>query len=132
MLYVAGFENTEKIAQGLKNMVNQFGEDTLEDTGRFISLMNDFIPEYEKERRLLKNVLTGGVLTAMRKEANQQMGITRARDLMANEMFLSDMAIEFVLVCFTYLLGWNYQSKLSQPQQPAAPAPQAAAPMRQQ
>ena len=126
MLYVAGFENTEKIAQGLKNMVNQFGEDTLSDTGRFISLMNDFIPEYEKERRLLKNVLSGGVLGAMRKEANQQMGITRARDLMANEMFLSDAAIEFVLVCFTYLLGWNYQSPLSQPAQPAQPA--AAAP----
>ncbi len=112
---VAGFENTIEIKRALKSMMEQYGDDIKQDTNKFISLLNDFIPEYEKERRLLKNMLQAGVLSNMLRESEQQkIAIMKAKEFMVSEMFLSENAAEFVIVCFTYMLGWEYVSKLTE------------------
>ncbi|MBO5104633.1 MAG: leucine-rich repeat domain-containing protein [Ruminococcus sp.] len=112
---VAGFENTVDIKRALKSMMDQYGQDIIKDTNKFISLLNDFIPEYEKERRLLKNMLQCGVAAIMLKESEQQkIAIMKAKEFMVSEMFLSENAAEFVIVCFTYMLGWEYVSKLTE------------------
>ncbi|MDE5584317.1 MAG: leucine-rich repeat domain-containing protein [Ruminococcus sp.] len=120
---VAGFENTMEIKKALKSMMEQYGQDLIVDKNKFISLLNDFIPEYEKERRLLKNMLQADVLNIMLREKEQQnIGIMKAKEFMLSEMFLSEKAVEFTIVCFTYMLGWNYTPKLvEQPKQTAPP-----------
>ena len=143
MVNVAGFENTIAVSQKLKGMVQQFGDEILNNPDKFVSLMNDFIPEYEKERRLLKNVVKSDVLTKMRRSDNQNIAEMKAKEYMMNEMFLSEGAVEFVMVCFTYLLDWNYETTMpeqgavaapaqafpAQPQYTAAPNPFGGAPM---
>lgn len=116
---VAGFENTVEIKRALKSMMDQYGQDIIKDTNKFISLLNDFIPEYEKERRLLKNMLQSGIVANMLRESEQQkIAIMKAKEYMVSEMFISENAAEFVIVCFTYMLGWEYTSKLTEQKKP--------------
>lgn len=124
MVNVAGFENTIAVSQKLKGMLQQFGSEILRNPDQFISLMNDYIPEYEKERRLLKNVTKSGILTAMQRGDNQQISIMKAKEYMINDMFLSEGAVEFVMVCFTYLLDWSYETTM--PEQGAVAVPTQA------
>ncbi len=105
---VAGFENTAAIKRALRSMIDQYGKDIIRDPFKFIALLNDFIPEYEKERRLLKSMLQTGVVTNMLRESNEKIAIMKAKEYMINEVFLSENAAEFVMVCFTYILGWEY------------------------
>ncbi|MCM1506782.1 MAG: leucine-rich repeat domain-containing protein [Ruminococcus flavefaciens] len=112
---VAGFENTIEIKRALKSMMNEHGQDIIQDSNKFVSLLRDYIPEYEKECRLLRNMLQSGVLANMMRESEQQgIAVMKAREFMVSEMFLSENAAEFVLVCFTYMLGWEYTSKLTE------------------
>ena len=123
------FENTNQIKNALLRMVKEHGETILDDEKRFLSLMNDYIPEYEKERRLFKHVLSNGILTMLRREENQRIAILKAREFMSGELFLADTAVEFVLTCFTFMMEWNYVSPAPQPvQQAAASQPAAGAP----
>lgn len=118
---VAGFENTVEIKRALKAMMNEHGQDIVKDTNKFVSLLRDYIPEYEKECRLLRNMLQSGVLANMLRESEQKnIAIMKAREFMTSEMFLSENATEFVLVCFTYMLGWEYTSKLTEKPKSAA------------
>ncbi len=130
MVNVAGFENTIAVSQKLKGMVQQFGDEILNSPDKFVSLMNDFIPEYEKERRLLKNVVKSDILTKLRRSDNQEIAVMKAKEYMINEMFLSEGAVEFVMVCFTYLLDWNYETTM--PEQGGAAAPAQAFPTQPQ
>ena len=72
------FENTNQIKNALLRMVKEHGETILDDEKRFLSLMNDYIPEYEKERRLFKHVLSNGILSMLRREDNQRIAILKA------------------------------------------------------
>lgn len=131
MVNVAGFENTIAVSQKLKGMLQQFGDEILNNPDQFVSLMNDYIPEYEKERRLLKNVIKSGVLTVMLRGDNQNIAIQKAKEYMMNEMFLSEGAVEFVIVCFTYLLNWVYETTMPEQGAVAAPAQTAFQPQPQ-
>ncbi|MDE6780980.1 MAG: leucine-rich repeat domain-containing protein [Ruminococcus sp.] len=116
---VAGFENTIDIKRALKAMTNEHGQDIVRDSNKFVSLLRDYIPEYEKECRLLRLMLQNGVLANMLRESEQQnISIMKAKEFMSSEMFLSDNAVEFVLVCFTYMLGWEYTSQLTEKPKP--------------
>ena len=117
------FDYTNQIKRALLQMVKDHGEGILDDEKRFISLMNDYIPEYERERRLFKHVLSNNILPQMRRDDNQRIAILKAREFMSNELFLADTAVEFVLTCFTYMMEWNYVSPTPQAAQPAAAAP---------
>ena len=112
---VAGFENTIEIKRSLKSMITEHGQDIVKDSNKFISLLRDYIPEYEKECRLLRNMLQAGILANMLRESEQQsIAVMKAREYMVSEMFLSENAAEFVIVCFTYMLGWKYTSKFTE------------------
>lgn len=112
---VAGFENTIEIKRALKSMINEHGQDIVKDSNKFVSLLRDYIPEYEKECRLLRNMLQNGVLANMLRESEQQkIAIMKAKEFMTSEMFLSENAAEFVIVCFTYMLDWEYTSSLTE------------------
>lgn len=112
---VAGFENTIEIKRALKSMMMEHGQDIVKDSNKFVSLLRDYIPEYEKECRLLRNMLQSGILANMLREGEQQaIAVMKAREYMVSEMFLSENAAEFVIVCFTYMLGWEYTSKLTE------------------
>jgi len=120
---VEGFANTTEIKKALKSMMDQHGNDIVGDRNKFISLLNDFIPEYDKERRLLKNMLQSDILANMVKEPNQKIAIAKAKEYMLSEIFLSENAAEFVVVCFTYMLGWEYVSPLAEKRETPPPAP---------
>lgn len=123
---IPGFEYTNGVKQSLKSLVDNYGVDILTDKTKFISFLNDYLPEYEKERRLIKNVISNGVIKNMLDENNHDIAIMKAREYMANELFLSENACEFVIECFAFVLGWVY---VPEPVQPAAPSvTQEAAP----
>lgn len=120
------FENTNKIKHAFRQMVQQYGEEILDNKDQFVSIMNDTIPEFEKERRLFRTVLNQNLLATMRREDSRKIAIMKAREYMTNELFLADSAVEFVLTCFTFMMDWDYESPAPQPAQ-AAPAAQPAA-----
>lgn len=128
-LFMLVFENTNKIKHAFRQMVQQYGEEILDNKDQFVSIMNDTIPEFEKERRLFRTVLGQNLLMTMRREDSRKIAIMKAREYMTNELFLADSAVEFVLVCFTFMMDWDYESPAPQEVQAAAAAiPAAAAP----
>ena len=109
---IEGFENTMEFQQELRSIVVNHGPYGVIKQNRFVGLLNDYIPDYSKERRLLINMYRMGVLKLMLKEPNREISIMRAKSFMLGDAFLSENATEFVLACYTYMLGWPYESTL--------------------
>lgn len=109
---VEGFENTKQIERQLGSMIEQQGKEVITDSKLFVALIQDYVPEYDKERRLLINMHKSGVIRDMLEETDQTIGISKARSFMLNDIFLAEHAAEFVLVCFCYMLGWPYESPM--------------------
>lgn len=109
---VEGFRNTKEVQRRLKQMIDNHGKKVFSDKVKFVALLNDYVPEFEKERGLLKNMCDSGVLADMIKEPNKEMAVMNAKGYMLGKLFLSENAVEFVIVCFTYMLGWPYLSTL--------------------
>lgn len=117
------FENVVEVKEALKSIINEHGTDLFKNSKRFTGLLNDYMPDYEKERRLIRNVIANNVISQMLEEPDQKLSIIKAREYMLNDMFLSAYAAEFVLECFTYMLGWNFTPEI---RDVPAPAPVAA------
>ena len=109
---IQGFENTPTIQKSLRTMFTEHRKNALADRGRFIALLYDYISEYDKELKLLVNMFNADVLKNMVTESNREIAITKAKHQMVSEVFLSEGAAEFVLVCYTYMLGWTYESPM--------------------
>ncbi|MBR1593102.1 MAG: leucine-rich repeat protein [Ruminococcus sp.] len=117
---IEGFENTVAVKKELKNIMALHGDGIIHDTEKFVALLNDYIPEYEKERRLLKTMLTAGLLEDMLGDVNQQIAITKAEQFITEDMFLAKSAAEFVISCFTHILGWDYEATMYEEEKKAA------------
>ncbi|MBQ5317129.1 MAG: leucine-rich repeat domain-containing protein [Oscillospiraceae bacterium] len=118
---IAGFDNTKDIQRKMRHMHDEYGDELVINRKKFISLIYDFIPEYEKERRLLIQTYKIGILRLMFKEGYRQGGskdiaTMRAKSLLQNDLFLSESASEFVVACYTYMLGWPFEAKLRVPE----------------
>ena len=111
---IEGFENTIEFQRELRSIVVNHGPYGVLRKNRFIGLLNDYIPDYNRERRVLINMYNMGVLTLMLKEPNREISIMRAKSFMLSDVFLSENATEFVLACYTYMLGWPYESSLKE------------------
>lgn len=109
---VDGFENTKYVECQLKKILETCGKRIILNDLRFSAAINDFIPDLGKERNLLKNVISAGVLRKMIKESTPEMAIMKAKSQMINELFLSGNAVEFIIVCFAYMLNVPYISPL--------------------
>lgn len=118
---VEGFDNTKHIQLQLMSMLKEHSADLflkyngslMFDGKRFTALLNDYIAEYDKERKLLRTMVEDNILGVLLSEqGNTEMAVTKARSIMLGEKFLSDNAAEFVLCCLTYMLGWVYDSPL--------------------
>ncbi|MDO5560757.1 MAG: leucine-rich repeat domain-containing protein [Oscillospiraceae bacterium] len=116
-------ENIDEVKVALKDIYDTHGAELLHDKKRFTGLLNDYMPDFEKERRLIRNVISNGVVTEMLKEPDQKLAIIKAREYMLNDMFLSSYAAEFVLECFTYMLGWNFTPEKTEAETPEASQP---------
>ena len=99
----------------LKTIMEKHGSILINDPTQFVSMLNDYLSNYDKERRLLVNAMRAGVLKNMVKEekTNREYALLSAKSYMINELFVSENAAEFVLACFTYTLGWPYDSSMS-------------------
>ncbi len=113
---IQGFENTSVIQKRLKEMFTENRRNALADRGRFIALVKDYVPDdgYDKEQKLLITQFNNDVLKDMvtDTEKNHSIVSAKARHKMINEIYLAENATEFVLACFTYMLGWEYESPL--------------------
>lgn len=109
---IEGFENAVKIQRILRAISLAGGKNILTNTFRFTALINDCLADFDKERRLLVNMLNAGILKSMLEESDNSIAIMRARSSMQNDCFIIESAAEFVLACFTYVLGWPYESPL--------------------
>lgn len=119
---IKDFETTPQIQIQLMLMIKEHektlfitnGGKLYFDGKKFTALLNDYIAEYEKERKLLRRMVDEenilGVLLS--EPGNHEMAITKARSVMLGEKFLSESAAEFVLACITFMLGWPYDSPL--------------------
>jgi len=131
---IEGFENTMEFQTELRSIVVHHGPYAVLKQNRFIGFLNDYIPDYGKERRLLVNMYKLGVLKLMLKEPNREISIMRARSFMLGDLFLSESATEFVLACYTYMLGWVFESPMkvmpideNAPEEPVEEAPKKRA-----
>ncbi len=106
---VSTSSNDSGVKEALKQLIETFGLEILNDNKKLISLLSDYIPEYEKERRLIKTVINNDVFkTLLEGSGDQKLAVTKSREYMIKELFISENAAEFVLECFTYALGWSY------------------------
>lgn len=109
---IIGFENTEAIQKELRTMIDNHGKKIIENTMQFVGLLHDYLPDYDKERRLLINAANIGVVKNMVNDSDRNIAVMRAKSYIMDELFVIENAAEFVLACYTYMLGWVYESKL--------------------
>jgi len=117
---IEGFEKTIEFQHQLREIAVQYGPKSITKRNRFIGLLNDYIPDHNNERNLLINMYHLGVMRTLLSEnnkdvpqrSNREIAIMKAKNLMLNELYLSESGTEFVLACFTYMLGWPYESPL--------------------
>ena len=109
---IRDFPNTMEIQSVLRTIVVEHGTRAVSDRIRFFGLLDDFIPDYERERKLLINMCKLGVFKILLEEKNKKIAVMKAKNYMISDLFLSESATEFVLACLTYLLGWPYESDL--------------------
>lgn len=102
--------DTIHVMKALREIYTTFGVEAIRDKQRFISILRDYIPEYDKERRLLTTAIENGIVDALSREVtDKQSAIIKAREFMEKELFLSRVAIEFIIETVTYMLGWDYE-----------------------
>ena len=112
---VEGFDNTIEFQHELRNIIVEDGPWAVVDISKFIGLLSDHVPDYPKERRLLINMYRSGVLKVLLEEGRgdtKELAVMKAKSFLVGDMFLAENAAEFVLACFTYMLGWPYESPL--------------------
>lgn len=107
-----GFENAVEIQKSLYLLIKENGVKAIANTGKLVALLNDYLPDHEKERRLLAYLVNAGILKNMLEESDRNIAVVRAKSSIQNECFIVEEAAEFALVCFTFLLGWGYDSPL--------------------
>lgn len=106
---VEGFENTQQIQRILKTIIDNHQRKVIVNTAKFNALLNDYLTDYDKERRLLVYVLNAGILKKMAFADDPKIAVMMAKNSIINDCYIRDNAAEFVLVCFTYILGWDYE-----------------------
>jgi hypothetical protein len=109
---IEGFENTMEFQRELRSIVVNYGARAVMNNDRFIGLLSDHIPDYDKERRLLINMYRMGILNILLEDKNREIAVMKAKSFMLGDLFLAENASEFVVACYTYLLGWPYESHL--------------------
>ncbi|MBR6968020.1 MAG: leucine-rich repeat domain-containing protein [Ruminococcus sp.] len=109
---IEGFENTMEFQKELRAIVVNDGPRAVMKKERFVGLLSDHVPDYDKERRLLINMYRMGVLKILLEDKNRELSIMKAKSFLLGDLFLAENAAEFVIACFTYLLGWPYESPL--------------------
>ena len=129
---VEGFEHAVVVQQILKTIIDQNGRGIIARTRRLVSMLKDYLPDYEAERRLLVYAVNSGVLKYMLDDSDKSVAVMRTRSAILDECFLSDRAAEFAIACFTYMLGWQYDNAAAVRPTPvpvqAASAPAQSAP----
>lgn len=109
---IAEFDNTIEFQRQLRAIVVEHGARAVADPIRFVGLLNDYLPDDRRERRLLENMYRFGVFRMLIEEGTREIALMKAKRFMQAELFITENAAEFVLACFTYLLGWVYESPL--------------------
>ncbi len=109
---IEGFENTIEFQHELRAIVVDNGPKAVVNKQRFSGLLYDHIPDHDKERRLLQNMYNMGVFKLLLADENREIAIMKAKSFMVGDLFIAENAAEFVLACFTYLIGWPYDSPM--------------------
>lgn len=103
--------DTAVIMKAVKEIYATYGVEAIRNKQRFISILRDYIPEYEKEMRLLITAINNNIVDnlSFAKENEIDSVIAQSRNFMENDMFLSKVAIDFILKVFTYMFGYDYK-----------------------
>lgn len=109
---IIGFENSEEIMTELKKMIDEHGKNVMLHNYRFVGLVNDYLTDYERERRLILNASNIGLVKSMLRDKDRKIAVMRARSFIMDELFVVENAAEFILACYTYMFGWYYESPL--------------------
>ena len=109
---IDGFETTTEFQHELRAIVVDNGARAVMDKVKFTGLLYDHVPDHNKERNLLQNMYYMGVFKILLEDDNREIAIMKAKSYMLSDLFLAENAAEFVIACFTYLLGWPYESPM--------------------
>jgi len=121
---VRGFDNTKKVQRLLKVMINEQA-DRIRDEDSLISIIYDYLPECETERRILKKMINGGVLEDLVATQDPKAQFAFERKRMVRELGATKNEAEFTLASLGYMLGYPYPSPLRVIQDPASLAAEA-------
>jgi len=105
---VEGFEYTLEVKEKLRELSENENCDIMADTKKFLSFLPEYLEDHEKERRLIKTIISDDQMREFFKDDNHNIAIMKAKDYMTTDLFLSNSACEFIMECVTYLLKWDY------------------------
>lgn len=97
----------------VKQIFEQFGSGILLDKNKFLAVFADYAPKMKKERKMLTIALDEGVAKFFFNcaEYDRESMINQAKKSMS--LIMSETAIETVIQCFTFALGWEGAQKMA-------------------
>ena len=104
-------ENQGTMETVVKQIFEQFGSEILLEKNKFLAVFADYAPKMKKERKMLNIALDEGVAIFFVNcaEYDRETRVNQAKKSMS--LIMSETAIETVIQCFTFALGWESTQK---------------------
>lgn len=110
--FSADGQERENISLVFKKIVDDYGDRIVEDVDRLNALLMDYAPHSDKERKLIIMAIREGVADKLLKLVNatadmQQDGIRRCVNLLVSEIWITEIAAEYVIAVISNGIGIN-------------------------
>jgi len=111
--------NNVELAEAIRKIIDILGVDAFSDSKKFNSLLNDMSPQLIEERKIFHRGLTDKILMQISiikncQEDMRQIEAQKCRQMMINEIGLTDAWISTILCGFADAFGWNIDTVLVQ------------------
>lgn len=105
-------DERKNVNQVIKNLVEVYGIEILEDSNRMNALLMDYIPHSDKERKLIILVIREGIVSLLRKimndtKENQKFGLNKCVRQLVENLWITETAAKYAVTILATIIGIN-------------------------